>query len=395
MKLTFVSNYINHHQIPLSNALFQSLGEDYTFVQTEPVEKERLAMKWQDLSAQLSYVRCSYQEPEYCRRLILESDLVIFGGTDEESHITERLQAGKPVLRYSERIYKTGQWKAVSPRGLVKKYHDHIRYRRDKVYMLCAGGYVASDFHLIGAYPGKLLKWGYFPETRRCDVDNLMKNKYGEGITPVKILWAGRFLDWKHPELAVKLAYALKQEGFSFQMEIIGGGDMETQLHLEVQEKNLEDVIAFSGYRPPEKVREAMERSQIFLFTSDYQEGWGAVLNEAMNSGCAVIASHAVGAVPFLLRHRENGLIFQSGDFEDLKNQTIWLLQEQNRIERLGRQACETILHTWNAEHAAEVVLKLAGDMLGTGTMLLPQEGPGSRAEAVSPRKMYRYLTKE
>ena len=395
MKLTFVSNYINHHQIPLSNALFQRLGAEYTFIQTEPVESARLEMKWEDLSEQIPYVRCSYQEPELCRRLIMESDLVIFGGTDDENYITERLQAKKPVFRYSERIYKTGQWKAISPRGLVRKYHDHIRYRKDEVYMLCSGGYVASDFHLIGAYPDKMFKWGYFPETKHLDVDNLMESKTGKGITPIKILWAGRFLDWKHPELAVRLAQVLKQEGWNFQLEIIGGGEMQGQLQQEIREKGLMDVITCSGYQPPEKVREAMEKSRIFLFTSDYQEGWGVVLNEAMNSGCAVVASHAIGAVPFLLQHRENGLIFRSRDLEDLVRQTRWLLEEQSRIELLGRNACHTILETWNAEHAAAALLELADGLLDSGKIILQQDGPCSRAEAVSPGRMYRYLVKE
>ena len=43
---------------------------------------------------------------------------------------------------------------------------EHIRYRKQNVYLLCAGAYTASDFHMIGAYPGKMFRWGYFPETR-------------------------------------------------------------------------------------------------------------------------------------------------------------------------------------------------------------------------------------
>jgi glycosyltransferase involved in cell wall biosynthesis len=59
----------------------------------------------------------------------------------------------------------------------------------------------------------------------------------------------------------------------------------------------------------PEAVRDHMEAADIFLFTSDFNEGWGAVLNESMNSACAVVASHAIGSVPFLLKDGENGFI--------------------------------------------------------------------------------------
>ena len=47
-----------------------------------------------------------------------------------------------------------------------------------------------------------------------------------------------------------------------------------------------------------------MESSHIFLlFTSDRNEG--AALNESMNSGCAVVASDAIGSVPYLMRYYE------------------------------------------------------------------------------------------
>ena len=47
------------------------------------------------------------------------------------------------------------------------------------------------------------------------------------------------------------------------------------------------------------------------------QEGWGAVLNEAMNSGCACIASHAIGSAGFLIEHGENGFVYRDGDMDD------------------------------------------------------------------------------
>ena len=46
MTFTFVSNYINHHQIPLCDALYRQLGTDFTFIQTMPMERERVEMGW-------------------------------------------------------------------------------------------------------------------------------------------------------------------------------------------------------------------------------------------------------------------------------------------------------------------------------------------------------------
>ena len=177
MKVTFVSNYINHHQIPVSNRLFERLGADYAFVQTEKMEEERVQMGWNPDTASLPYLLLYEKDPEGAMGRIMDSDVVIFGGTDEESYIKPRLRAGKIVIRYSERIYKTGQWKFISPRGLKKKYEDHTQYRKSPVYLLCSGAYVASDFNLVRAYPKKKMKWGYFPATKQYDLDTLMAGK--------------------------------------------------------------------------------------------------------------------------------------------------------------------------------------------------------------------------
>ncbi len=419
MKLTFVSNYINHHQIPLSSELYKVLGADYTFIQTEPVEQERLQMGWKDEAAMLPYVKLYQDAPEESAQLIMDSDVVIFGGTDDEALILPRIEAGKPVLRYSERIYKTGRWKAISPRGLRKKYHDHIRFRKAPVYLLCAGAYVASDFALIHAYLQKMLKWGYFPAMKQYDVDKLIEGKYRNthntsektadcrnGYTvsdraldgkhnnysgTVKLLWAGRFIDWKHPEMAVLAAEQLRDHGYHFRMDIIGGGAMEEELHRMVQEKKLSECVHFLGFQTPEEVRAAMEEADIYLFTSDEQEGWGAVLNEAMNSGCAVVASHAMGATPYLVKHRENGLVFQSRNFRSLMDQLQRLLDDPAEIDRLGRAAVKTIVEVWNAKVAAQRVLQLS-ECLVAGQNIMEQtgywnDGPCTVAKTMTPRR--------
>ena len=47
-KFVMVSNYLNHHQIPFCNAMTSLLGGSFAFLQTEPVEEERLRMGTHD-----------------------------------------------------------------------------------------------------------------------------------------------------------------------------------------------------------------------------------------------------------------------------------------------------------------------------------------------------------
>ena len=381
--LTFVSNYINHHQIPVSNELFKALGNRYTFIQTESVEAERVAMGWGTDFSNLMYLRYYKDDPELARQLIMNSDIVVFGGTDDESFIMPRLECGKPVIRYSERIYKTGRWKFISLRGLVKKYHDHTRFRNAQVYLLCAGAYVAGDFRLINAYPNKKYKWGYFPETIEYDIEKLIEHKReltSRNDGKISMLWVGRFIEWKHPEMAIKLAKYLKRLEYKFHLNMIGGGELETQLKNMVMSNKLNDCVTFVGYKKPEEVRKYMEDSEIFISTSDQQEGWGAVLNEAMNSGCACIAGNRIGAAPYLIQEGVNGLLFKNKNQSNLNARVEYLLNDDGKRRGLATHAYETILFRWNASEAGLALMDICEDILEKRKPAYKIEGPGSKA---------------
>ena len=108
MRITMVSNYINHHQLPFSDAMFERCTE-YVFVQTMPMEQKRIDMGWGVDPTTIPYVIESYREPEKAEKAIDESDLLIVGWIEDEAIVEDRLRSGKPVFRISERIYREGQ----------------------------------------------------------------------------------------------------------------------------------------------------------------------------------------------------------------------------------------------------------------------------------------------
>ena len=383
MTFTFVSNYINHHQIPLCDALYERLGRGFAFIQTMPMEAERVEMGWGVAENEIPYVMCLYEDEYECLKRIMESDVVLFGWTGREDIVMPRLQSGKTTLRVSERLYREGQWKAVSPRGLIAKYREHIRYRKENVCMLCAGAYAASDFHLIGAYPDKLFKWGYFTKLRTYGDGAFAAMKPKEG--PLQIVWAGRFIPLNHPEYAVRLGAALQKNGHAFRIHMLGGGEMEAALKQEIRREGLSESFVFYGYTGPEQVRDVMEKCHIHLFTSNHLEGWGAVVNEGMNSGCVEVVDARVGAAPFLIRHGENGLLYQSGSYDEMEALVFDLFENWEARRAMGRAAYETIRDMWNAEHAAAALLQFS-DRLRQGKIVPEKEGPLSPAPVIKPR---------
>lgn len=380
MKVVFLSNFMCIHQLPLCEYMYSRFGSDFVFVATEEIETDRLSQGYSDMNHAYDFVLRAYEsetEKQKAQRLTDEADVVLAGDAPL-SYVRNRLKQNKVTFLYSERIYKSGHqwWKW--PVRLWRFYKNYGRH--ESLYLLSASAYAADDFAKTFTFINKAYKWGYFPEVKRyADVEALLANKQ-----PGTILWVGRFLDWKHPEAVVEVARRLKEEGYDFRVKMIGNGELLEDIRWQVKESGLEDCVQLPGAVPAEEVRAYMEDAAIYLFTSDRNEGWGAVLNESMNSGCAVVASDAIGAVPFLLDNGENGLTYRSGNVDELYEKVKFLLDNPERGNELGRAAYETMTGVWNAEVAAERLIKLSEALLrGEKHPNLYETGPCSLAERI------------
>lgn len=383
MKLVFASNYYNHHQSALCEALHKRI-DSFTFVSTSEMRSERKALGYGSESEPpyLLKAHLSKAANEECLKRINDSDVVIIGAAPENM-ISSRKKRGKLTFRYTERPLRNGS----EPLKYIPRFiRWHIRNPMTKpLYLLCASAYAAGDYARFGLYKNRAYKWGYFTETKLYDdLDGLFYKK-----NRLKILWVARFLPLKHPDTVVEVAKHLKENGYEFDMDFIGAGEMEGVLRRMISDYHLEDCVHLLGTMKPMEVREHMENAGIFLFTSDKREGWGAVLNEAMNSGCAVVASHAIGAVPYLIENEKNGLIYKSGDIDMLCEKVRYLLEHPEKQEALGKRAYETITTLWNAEAAAERLLVLSEHILsGEKYPNIYKSGPCSRAEILSDHWM-------
>ena len=377
MTLTFLTNLVNHHQICVADELYGHFKEGYVYVAFEPLPEWLRKGGYQEIER--PYILKAYESEESRRRaeaLAYESDVVIIGSASEEL-VRKRLQENKITFHYSERWFKTGYHSLLSPRAWCYFYRNHIRYRNKRSYMLCASAFTAPDTRKVFAYPGKCFKWGYFTRVDDFDLKASLAAKRGN----TRIMWCARFLQLKHPELPVRMARRLKDAGYNFQLNMYGSG-VELERTKELVEKlKVEDVVAFKGNLPNEEILREMRGHNIFLFTSDRNEGWGAVLNEAMSIGCAVVASDKIGSVPFLVKDRVNGLVFKSEDLDSLTSRVRELLDVPTVCEDYARAAYQTMREEWSPRNAAERLIDLIGIiMAGRLDEYKKSEGPCSRA---------------
>jgi glycosyltransferase involved in cell wall biosynthesis len=380
MTLSFFTNYIHHHQIPLADAFYQRLGMDYRFVAMEELP-DWLIKGGYDPTIDRPYIIRAYESTETmieAKRLMLESDVVIHSyGPGRE--LFERKKANRLTFEYTERWNKRGGLHLIHPRKLFNILRYHYIFRHSNVYMLCASAFAANDARLYGCYRNKCLKWGYFTKTEDLEVDTLIKLQPDNIRSVPKIMWCSRFLHWKHPELPVKLAAQLKSKGYKFHIDMFGSGDELKPTKLLASKLDVEDVVTFRGNLPNEEILRQMREHEIFLFTSDKYEGWGAVLNESMSNGCAVVASNMIGSVPFLIKDGRNGLIFRSEDLKSLTEKCEFLLKKPEARIEIGINAINTMVNEWSPHNAAKRFLYVA-ETLRRGHLPDVDEGPCSKA---------------
>jgi len=377
MKVTFFSNFLNHHQTPFCDAIYLKLGNDFTFVSTERMPQSFLQNGYPDCTNYIYNLKAYIDKTSFNKALQLgiDSDIVIIGAASD-IFIHERIKQNKHTFRYSERILRISVCELLNPRLLRGLLLNHTLYRRKNLYMLCASAYSANDFNLVFAYPKKKYKWGYFTKVEEIDIKQIISQK---PVEKTELLWTARFIPLKHPELAVRLCYELKKKGYRFHLNMIGTGEMLDSIKKLIIKMNLHDCIDILPGMPNSEVHNYMKKTNIFLFTSNRREGWGAVLNEAMSNGCAVIASHAIGAVPFLINHQINGLIYKSGSLPSILHQTEKLINNVAFRNELGINAYYTILNEWSPEKAAFNFLTLAKSFLEGQTYKIVS-GPCSKA---------------
>lgn len=380
MTVTFFFNYLNHHQVCIADEMYGILGEDFRFVATLPRKGQELK-GGKDYSTR-PYCLLAAEQPEYqaeAMHLALTSDVCVFGACSA-SYAVARAKQNPLGLSFevAERWLKRGLLTFGSSVFRHWLLNYWLYFRRARFYKLCCSAFAAGDDVRLGCYTNRHFKWGYFTDVvANFKVEASQQDASTSEITP--LMWCSRFLKLKHPELPVMMADQLRAKGLRFKLDFYGTGEEEERTKALVHKLQLQDVITFHGAMPNEQILQAMRKHAIFLFTSDRYEGWGAVANEAMANGCALVASDAIGSTGYLIKDGYNGFSFRSGDVGSLAEKVEWLLTHQAELMQMRQHACNSMQTLWSPQHAAKSLIQLIED-LKAGRASSIAEGPCSRA---------------
>jgi glycosyltransferase involved in cell wall biosynthesis len=362
MRILQITNILSHHQLPLARAFSSRLGIDnFRFAATEVPMIERLNMGWDAKEAEPWILRAGENEAEHVQFSAWWDDAdVVIGGWRDLERIADRVRRGKLTFYMSERWWKP-------PLGIARLLHPRFasmaaRFRRLAQSMhfhyLPMGRYAETDMRRMTSFPGRMWDWGYFTSVP----DPLPPCLARDG--PLRILWAGRMLTWKRVDTLVQAFAILLKQNPAARLTLIGDGPCRVALKRLTQKLGIAGSVEFISSIPAVQVRDQMRRAHVYVLPSNDGEGWGAVLNEAMSEGCAVVGSEAAGSAKTMLRHGENGLLFAPGHHGQLGSLLIQLNADEALRRRLAVAGQRTISEFWSPEVAAERFLAVADALL-------------------------------
>lgn len=379
MTIAFFSNFMNHHQIGVADELYKLTSGHYYFIETQKISDTMIQNGYPVLER--DYILRPYSDNNHAsiaKELARNADVVIFGGNEElQEYRFARLKDNKLTFEYSERWLKKGLVNLLSPRLLyfVLTYHMFFR-KKSNYYALCSSAYAALDYNMLGTFRGKCFKWGYFTkilDNTKSDLAGLVQK---DGIT--NMMWCARFIDWKHPEVPIYLAQYLKNKGYSFKIDMFGSGELDNKTKQLAKELNVEDVISFRGNLPNAQILNEMKKHELYIFTSDRNEGWGAVANEALSCGCLLIANRAIGSVPYLIEDGESGFVYNS--MNDLFCKVEYAICNPLIRVKIAKKGYENIIRNWSPFTAASNLYYLSKSLLESEERNVIKQGPCSLA---------------
>lgn len=150
------------------------------------------------------------------------------------------------------------------------------------------------------------------------------------------ILFVGHLEEVKGVEYLIRAFSEISSDFNDFKLILVGEGEKKQELMDLASSLKINDNVEFKGRLSLEETKNIMKNCYVFVLPS-LSEGLPRVLMEAMAMGKAIIASRVAG-VPEIIKHNENGFLFEAKDTKGLVEKLKILLENKSLVEQMGRK---------------------------------------------------------
>lgn len=169
----------------------------------------------------------------------------------------------------------------------------------------------------------------------------------------LNLLFVGRISRDRNLELLIRIAKSLKEKKTKFSLKIVGGEvkRSETQrsgyideLKRKIEKLGLNQEIEFTGPLFGQKLKEQYSSSNVFIYTSGY-ENFGQTILEAAAAGLSILTT-PVGVSKDLIIDGENGYLIN--DDPSKMSEIIISLKDKALREKIRREIQEKVKIDFN-----------------------------------------------
>ncbi|MFC1669974.1 glycosyltransferase family 4 protein [Spirochaetota bacterium] len=181
----------------------------------------------------------------------------------------------------------------------------------------------------------KLIEYGFKRNNIHC-INNFLDIDFDESDEHESnyYLFFGRLVEGKGIETLLKAVKNIELK----KLLIIGDGHLRKKLEDFVKTNSLNSRIVFAGYKPRDEMIKIIKKSLFVIVPSEWYENYPYSILESFACGKPVIGSN-LGGIPEQVIDGKTGLLFKSGNAENLKEKIIYLINNPEKIIEMGNNA--------------------------------------------------------
>lgn len=169
----------------------------------------------------------------------------------------------------------------------------------------------------------------------------------------LKLLYAGQLVHHKgvHTSIEAMARLVNRQKLHQLSLTLVGSGhpDYEASLRNLIQRERLGDFVTFYGPVSKDKMPGLLQKYDVLIFPSIYEEPLARMTQEAMAAGLVVVGT-TTGGTKEILRDGETGLTFAPEDADGLADQITRLLGNPDFCSRLAQAGRQTVFEQFTLE---------------------------------------------
>lgn len=188
-----------------------------------------------------------------------------------------------------------------------------------------------------------------------------------DGDRPPLVLGVGRLVEKKGFSYLVDASALMRSKGIPFRCEIVGGGELESDLQEQIENLDLSECVKLCGPMSQSDVKLKIRQARLLAAPcvhaqNDDRDGLPTILLEAMALGTPCISTPVTG-IPEVLKPGDTGLMVAERDAVALAEACERLLTEQQLCSELARNGRRLIEERFDIDKNTEEIRSFFSSM--------------------------------